>query len=66
MNYQQIDNRSLFYSTMSSILGNTGVIFLSMGVECGDAGPVAALENQKAAVQTILTAVLLKQVPNSF
>jgi uncharacterized membrane protein len=59
VNMQKIPHKDLLYGTLSYIAANIGIIFVGLGLEFGDAGPVMALENQKAAIQTIITSFIL-------
>lgn len=47
---QKIPHKDLLFGTLSYVAANIGIIFVGLGLEVGDAGPVMALENQKAAI----------------
>lgn len=52
------------YGTLVQVLANIGIVFVSLGLACGDAGPVTAIENQKSAITTVVAAILSMKVPN--
>ena len=51
-------------ASVAVTFGTMGVISFSRALKYGNAGPVQAIENAKAIVQTILTAIFVKQVPS--
>ena len=49
----------LLWGTLSIICITIGVMFLSLAIKYGHAGPVQAIQNQNTTFQTILTAIML-------
>ena len=50
--------------TVAVTLVTIGVIFFSRSLQCGNAGPVQAIENSKTIITTLMAAIFLSQVPN--
>ena len=59
--YEMMD---VLIGTVSVILVTIGVIFFSRSLQCGNAGPVQAIENSKTIVTTLMGAIFLSQIPN--
>jgi hypothetical protein len=45
VNIDKIDGISLLYGTLVQLFANIGIVFGSLSLACGDAGPVTAIEN---------------------
>jgi uncharacterized membrane protein len=50
-------------SSLAVIFGTIGIISFSRALQHGKAGPVQAIENTKTIVQSMMAALILKQIP---
>lgn len=55
--------RELFYGTIVYLCITVGVVFLSLGLECGHAGPVQAIYGQSTTFQAVVTAIIIQKMP---